>query len=151
MNRKGEITGGKKIALTFFIPCGIIFIMKNSPKEFRDKHDVEIKSGNLLIRHFYARQRERPGNKRVAINSMTGQDVIVLDEGALKSQETHWIIYEVGWSGACMIAERRDCSDLDIILSSELYDEAGHRIHEGTAFYYMNSVFDSKVYEVLEK
>jgi len=51
------------------------------PKQFKDKNGNIIKPGDILLREFYARWRERPGHKRVAINGMSGNEVIVSDEG----------------------------------------------------------------------
>ena len=119
------------------------------PKEFKDRHGKRIKAGDILVRKFFARWRERPGHKRVAVESMSGRDVIVSDEGGLNEAQEHWVQYIVKWSGACLIAERGECSDFQALMQANLFDDKGKKIYEGSGFHYMNSVFDSTVYEVL--
>lgn len=118
------------------------------PKEFKDKNGTTIFAGDVLLRIFFARWRERPGHRRIAINGMSGNEVIVMDEGPLKDPHAHWVKYHVKWSGACLIAERGECSDYQVLSQAEKFDAKGREIHEGGAFHYMNSVFDSTVYEV---
>ena len=123
--------------------------MNDFPEVFKDKNGRPIKAGDVLFRKFFVRKRERPGNKRVAISGMSGEEVIVSDEGKLKEAEEHWVTYRVKWSGACMIAERAEFSDFSAVTADEIFDENGKRISEGSKFHYMNCVFDSRVYEVL--
>lgn len=125
--------------------------MSDLPKEFKDKNGKVIKAGDLLIRHFYVRRREHPGRRRVAIQGMSGNEVIVSDEGGLLDAERHWITYRAEWDGACLIADRDDCSDLNIVLQSSKFDENGNPINEGDGFHYFNSVFDSTVYEIINE
>ena len=120
----------------------------SEPMIFRDKNGTVIKSGDTLIRRFVARWRERPGHKRVAENSMGG-DVIIPDEGNLKEREPHWVKYHVKWEGACLIADRGECSDFQALMGAELFDDKNQKIHEGSGFHYFNNVFDSTVYEVV--
>lgn len=123
--------------------------MSEYPEVFKDKNGTSIKAGDVLFRKFFVRHRERPGHKRVAISGMSGEEVIVPDEGKLKEAEEHWVTYRVKWSGACMIAERGDFSDFQALTADEIFDEKGNRISEGSKFHYMNCVFDSSAYEVL--
>lgn len=122
--------------------------MTSTPEVFTDKNGKIIKAGDVLLRHFFARWRERPGHRRVAINNMSDNEVIINDEGSLKEPESHWVKYHVKWSGVCLIAERGECSDFQALTQAEKFDEKGKTIHEGSGFHYMNSVFDSTVYEV---
>ena len=102
----------------------------------------------FLIKYFWARYRERPGHSRVAIQGMSGNQVIVPDEGGLTEATKHWVTYKVGWVGACMIAERYEYSNFQVLMQAELFDEKGNRITTGGAFYYFNSAFESENYEV---
>ena len=115
---------------------------------FKDKNGSEIKAGDILFRNYIARRRERPGNKRAAVDGMSGADVIVPDEGGLLEGEMHWVTYKVRWDGACMIAERNAWSDFDALCNAEKFDYDGKSINVGSGFYYMNSVFDSEAYEI---
>ena len=118
-------------------------------KVFRDKNGTPIKAGDTLRRVFYARWRERPGHKRVAFDGMSGNDVIVADEGDLLERKKHWVTYKVKWSGACLVADRLAYSDFQALCGAELFDEAGYKIFEGSAFHYLNANFKSKVYEII--
>lgn len=122
--------------------------MKDKMGVFLDRNGREIKPGDILRRDFYARWRERPGHKRVAISGMNSNESIVPDEGALLGAEKHWVTYKVGWAGACLIADRLDSSDFQSLMSAELFDKDGNKIHEGSGFHYFNNVFDSTVYEI---
>jgi hypothetical protein len=118
-------------------------------REFKDKNGATIKAGDVLLHRFFARWRERPGHRRVAIEGMSGREVIVSDEGGLKDAKEHWVQYTVKWSGACLIAERGKCSDFQALAQAELFDKKGNQIHEGSGFHYLNDVFDSTVYELV--
>ena len=124
--------------------------ISNEMKVFLDGNGIEIKAGDILRRDFYARWRERPGHKRVAIRAMNDEEVIVPDEGDLLESQKHWVTYKVGWAGACLVAERHKYSDFQALTQAELFDEDGRQIHEGSASHYFNGVFDSTVYEVSE-
>lgn len=117
-------------------------------KTFKDMNGVEIKEGDLLLHKFYIRRRERPGAKRVGLDMM-GNEHICGDEGALGKPEECTIVYKVKWSGACLIADREEVSDFQS-LSNEKFNEKGDQIYEGSSFHYMNSCFDSTVYEVVK-
>jgi hypothetical protein len=119
------------------------------PQVFKDKNGTAIKAGDVLLRRFFARWRERPGHKRVAVEGMSGREVIVSDEGGLKEAQEHWVQYLVKWSGACLIAERGECSDFQALMQAVLFDDNGKQIHEGSGFHYMNNAFNSSVYEVM--
>ena len=121
----------------------------NAPRIFKDKNGSEIKAGDILLRNYIARRRERAGHKRVAVDGMSGADVIVPDEGGLLEGEKHWVTYKVRWDGACMIAERHAWSDFQALSNAEQFDHDGKRIYEGSGFYYMNSAFDSEAYEII--
>ncbi len=118
------------------------------PKQFTDKNGKTIKPGDVLIRRFFSRQREYAGRKRCAIEGLSGRDVIVSDEGGLKCAEKQWVKYHIKWDGACLIADRAECSDFQKITSSELFDENNERIFEGGGFHYLNKCFESQLYEV---
>lgn len=122
--------------------------MQMQPSQFKDKNGVTIKAGDILICRFFARWRERPGHKRVAVESMSGRDVIVSDEGGLKDAEEHWAKYNVGWMGACLIAERGECSDFQTLMQAERFDAKGKMIDIGSGFYYLNGAFDTTKFEV---
>lgn len=117
-------------------------------KIFKDINGVEIKEGDLLFRKFYVRRRERPGARSVSLDMM-GNERICNDEGKLGEPEECGILYEVEWSGACLVAERREVSDFQA-LSHAMFNDKGEEIFEGSGFHYMNSVFDSTVYEVVK-
>ena len=119
-----------------------------SPKVFLDKNRRKIKAGDVLYRTFYARWRERPGAKKVVFNGISGQESIVPDEGRLLEAEKHWVTYKVKWAGACLIAERLDCSDNQVLSQAAKFDEKGTPISEGAEFYYFNNAFKSTVYEI---
>lgn len=120
------------------------------PKEFRDRKSTVIKPGDELLIEFVAKFRERPGGRRVAVNGMSGQEVIVSDEGRLKETgEKCWAKYRVKWSGACLIAERGECSDFQTVMQAELYDDKGRRAHAPAGFHYMNEFFDSTAYKII--
>jgi len=125
--------------------------MNNEIKVFQDRNGRIIKVGDILFRGFFAKWRERPGGRRVAINGMSGNELIVADEGDLKDGEKHWVTYKVGWSGACMIAERHEASDFQALMQAELFDFDGGSIREGSGFYYFNDVFESENYTVRNK
>lgn len=114
---------------------------------FKDMRGVEIKEGDLLFRKFYIRRRERPGARRVGLDMM-GNERICNDEGNLGEREECSIIYEVKRDGACLIADRYEVSDFQL-LSHPMFNEKGESISEGSGFRYMNSVFDSTVYEIV--
>lgn len=122
--------------------------MTTKQKIFKDKNGAVIQAGDILLRRFFAKWRERPGHKRVAIHGMSGNEVIVNDEGRLTEPVAHWVEYHVRWSGACLIAERGECSDFQALMMAELFDEEGGQIREGAGFHYMNAMFDSALYEV---
>lgn len=125
--------------------------MTTKPKVFKDMNGVIIRPGDTLVLSFFARWRQRPGNKRVAIDRMSGAEIIVPDEGNLGVSERHWVEYDVKWSGACLIAERGECSDFQVLMGAELFDENGKRIYAGSGFYYMNEGFQSHSYRVIKK
>lgn len=119
-------------------------------KTFFDKNGAEIKAGDTLRRDFFARWRERPGHKRVAINGMSHEETIVPDEGRLLGAEKHWVKYSVVWSGACLVADRINYSDFQVLMQAEKFDSDGNGICEGAGFHYFNGVFDSTVYEICD-
>jgi len=122
--------------------------LHTKPMVFRDKHGNEIKPGDILYRQIFVRRRERPGHRRVAINGMSGNETIVNDEGRLLDLEPHWITRKVGWVGACLVADRHECSDFQAISSHALFSANGERIFESSATKDMNNCFDGSVYEI---
>ena len=122
--------------------------MSSKPKVFKDCNGREIKPGDVLIRRLFARRRERPGHRRVALDMM-GNEVVVNDEGGLVEPVECWVKYKVSWSGACMTADRVACSDLSLIHSSALVDKNGKEASDGAGFHWMSELFDSTVYEIL--
>jgi hypothetical protein len=115
------------------------------PKIFKDKNGKEIYAGDTLKLRFIARMREYPGRKRVAYYDQT--PVIVEDEGNLKAHEPHWVKYFVVYDGACLIAERSGYSNIDALVTDEKTDLEGNSIDTGDGFYWMNSRFNSEIYE----
>ena len=122
-----------------------------TPRVFVDGAGHSIEAGDVLYREFCARRRERPGHKRVSINGMSGIESIVPDEGGLLAGERHWIKRVVGWSGSCLIADRLDYSDFQVLMGWELFNDDGERIYEGCGSVSMNGVFDSTVYVVVDE
>jgi len=122
--------------------------LHENPKVFKDKHGNEIKAGDILYRQVFVRRRERPGHSRVGIDGMTGNEMIVRDDGKLLDPKSHWITRKVTWSGACMIAEHDNCSDFEEIMTHELFNENGERIYEQSAIIDMNNCFDGSVYKI---
>lgn len=118
---------------------------------FYDSKGIEIKAGDILFREVYTRRRQFPGRKRVAIQSMGDREVIVSDEGYLLPAAPQWITRKVIWSGACMCAERDEYSDFQEIMSSCLFDKDGNEISESSAFHYMNNVFKSENYTIIDR
>ena len=120
-------------------------------KIFKDSNGRDIQAGDILYREVFARWRERPGHKRVAINGMSGQEAVVRDEGNLLNATPQWITRKVRWSGACLIAERHEYSDFQAILGATLFDRDGKQVSESSAFDYMNSVFKGEVYTIINR
>ena len=115
-----------------------------------DKNGREIQPGDTLRLNFNVQMRERPGGRRVAVQSMGGDEVIVPDEGGLLAPERHWVDFAVQWKGACLTAERIGTSDFQTVMSGECTSIAtGKRISASSAMYYLNAVFNGSEFEVL--
>lgn len=121
--------------------------LRNNPKVFKDKNGRDIKPGDTIVRHFFYRRRERLGHRRIAFDMM-GNEVIVSDEGSLSEPIKIWIKRRIKWDGACLIAERVECSDFQALMAAELFDDKGDYVCESSFFNYLNNCFKSKVYEV---
>ena len=114
-----------------------------------DKNGREIQPGDTIRMTFNVRRRERPGGRRVAIEGMSGNEVIVPDEGGLLAPSVHWVDFAVRWSGACLIAERTAQSDFQTIMSAECFDIAtGKSVSASTAMHYINAAFNGANFEV---
>ena len=122
--------------------------LRMKPKVYKDKNGVKIKSGDILYRKIFMRKYERPGHKRVVSNSMSGLESIIPDEGKLLAPEEHWVTYQVGWVGACMVIEQYKCSDYQGLMNHPTFDENGERIFESSGIINMNNCFDGSVYEI---
>lgn len=123
--------------------------MRTEPKEFADKNGELIKAGDTIRRDYFVWFRERPGHQRVAINGHSGESVIVSDEGGYSGrQEQHWVTYEVGWDGACLVAKRNGYSNH--LSAGEAFDQHGRSISVGSGQYYFNESFDSQSYVVVK-
>ena len=115
----------------------------------RDKNDREIQPGATIRLAFNVRRRERPGGRRVAINGMSGQEVIVNDEGALGAPTQHWVDFSVEWDGACLMARRVGTSDFQAVMSGECTSiAAGNHVGASSATHYLNSAFKGADFEV---
>jgi hypothetical protein len=115
----------------------------------QDKNGREIQPGNTIRMVFNVRQRERPGARRVAIEGMSGQEVIVNDEGSLGSPIPHWVDFVVDWDGACLVAKRVSMSDSQIIRTGECTSiMTGKRIDTSSAIHYLNTAFNSGDFQV---
>ena len=123
--------------------------MSNTAEKFYDKNHKEIKPGDVIRISFYARWPQRPGHKRVAESGMSGRTVVVPDEGQLLEAEKHWYTYEVSWSGACLIAKRKDCSTYKMLSQADTTDEEGNRVSPGAGSFFLSSVFKSGRWEVI--
>ena len=116
----------------------------------KDNNGREIQAGDTIRMTFHNRQRERPGHRRVAVNGMSGNDVIVPDEGGLKPATTQWVTFSVKWSGACLIAERLETSAFQAVMSGENVSiTTGESVSASTAMHYLNEVFNGANFEVL--
>ena len=116
----------------------------------KDKNGREIQAGDTIRLAFRCRQRERPGHSRVAMNSMTGHESILPDEGGLMPATTQWVTFSVKWSGACLIAERLKVSDFQAVMSGENSSiKTGKSISASTAMHYLDAVFSGANFEVL--
>lgn len=120
-------------------------MIQTKPKLFTDKNGKRIKPEDTLYREFFARWRKFPGHQKVL-----SETTIISDEGELQEAEKHWVTYQIEWKGACLVAFRKNCSDFNTLLQAELFDEQGNRISEGSGFHYLNDMFDSSVYEIIE-
>lgn len=115
----------------------------------KDKNGREIHPGDAIRMTFNVRRRERPGGRRVAVHEMSGNEVIVPDDGGLLAPTVHWVEFAVKWSGACVIAERTGLSDVQAIMSGECFDiTTGERVSASTAMHYLNSTFNGSNFEV---
>lgn len=119
-----------------------------TPRVFKDKYGDPILAGDILFRKIFVRRREFPGGRRIAVDGMSEREVVIPDEGKLLEPEQHWITRKVGWDGACMVAERADCSDFQAIMVHSLFDETGEEIFEKCALISMDNTFDSEVYKI---
>jgi hypothetical protein len=120
--------------------------MRNEPKEFADKNGELIKAGDIIRLDYFLWYRERPGHQRVAINGFSQESVIVSDEGGYSGRkEPHWVTYEVGWNGACLVAERRKSSGGNSCMG-DTFDENGNSISVGSGQYNFYENFNSRDY-----
>ena len=116
----------------------------------KDKNGREIQAGDTIRLIFHNRQRERPGRRRVAVHGMSGNDVIVSDEGGWMPITTQWVTFSVKWCGACLIAERLETSDLQVVMFGENVSiTSGESVSASSAWHYLNSVFNGADFEVL--
>lgn len=115
---------------------------------FHDKNGTPIKEGDILIRRFFIRRRERPGNYRVAFDS-TGNRVTQSDFGDVIGRDPAWVKVRVEWSGACMIVRRCAVSRESLMgWSDEFEDCNGNFVSPLSADEYMNCAFDGSKYEI---
>lgn len=115
---------------------------------FHDKNGTPIKEGDVLIRRFFVRKRERHGKFRVAYDMM-GNPVTQLDEGRIVSRDPAWVKVRVEWSGACLVVRRCAVSDeLLLSWSVECEDGDGKFVSALSAGEYMNCAFDGSKYEI---
>ncbi len=100
----------------------------------KDKNGRTIQAGDTIRMVLKVERREFPGRSRVAIHGMSGNEVIVPDEGKMLPATTEWADYLVKWSGACLVAER-------VSQSENAQYTAGS--------YYLNSAFRGEEWEVM--
>lgn len=122
--------------------------MSQEMRTFKDKNGKTIKAGDTLIHKVRVKVRERPGAKRVAVRGMSGEEVIVPDEGKVTGFESLWIEYIVKWDGACLVAERAGCSDFNLLFGYEVVGDNGRGPSIGAASHYFNNAFNSQAFEV---
>lgn len=114
-----------------------------------DKNGREIQPGDTIRLNFNVRKRERPGGRRVAIEGMSGREVILPDEGGLLTPVAHWVDFYVEWDGACLMARRVGTSDFQVVMSGECLSIAtGKHIDASAATRYLNSAFNGAEFEV---
>lgn len=70
---------------------------------------MDVKAGDLLIKHFDVVRREFPGRRRIA-QDMFNNERMIPDEGRLIT-EPHWAVYKVTTDGSCLVAIRSKLSD----------------------------------------
>jgi hypothetical protein len=116
----------------------------------KDKNGRTINPGDTIRLTFNARQRERPGGRRVAIQGLSGNEVIVSDEGGLLAPAVHWVDFAVEWDGACLMARRVSTSDFQAVMSGECTSvSTGKPVSASSAMEYLNSVFNGADFEVM--
>ena len=115
----------------------------------RDKNGREIQPGDTIRLTFNVRRRERPGGRRVAIQGMSDQEVIVPCEGRLLAPTVHWVDFAVEWAGACLMATRVSTSDFQAAMSGECTSIAtGEHVGASSATNYLNAAFKGADFEV---
>ena len=116
----------------------------------KDKNGRPIQAGDTIRLTFHNIQRQYPGRRRVAVNGMSGDEIILPDEGGYFPPTVQWVDFKVKWSGACLIAERSETSDFQAITSGEnVCIKSGKPINASSAMHYLNAVFSGKDFEVI--
>ena len=115
-----------------------------------DKKGRPIRAGDTIRLTFLNRQREHPGRRRVAIEGVSGQEVVVPDEGGMKPASLQWVEFFVYWSGACLVAKRIAQSDFQTLMSGENTSiVTGRFVPSTSAARYLDATFDGSEFELM--
>ncbi len=101
--------------------------MKLQATELFDSAGTPIRAGDTLYREFLAPS-----------------------ENGLR-QNIHWIEYQVGWSGSCLVAVRGMWSSSLPIWELGATDKGGFAVVVGQPIYYLDEEFESGQYLIVER
>ena len=120
------------------------------PKLPRDRNGREIRAGDVIRMQFHVRRRQFPGRVRAAIQSLSGQEVVVSDEGAYLPPTVQWVEFKVRWDGACLVAERVKESDTQAIASGSCTSvQDGRPVDGKSAVRFLGASFCGSDFEIV--